>query len=294
MDYSYDVEQVRSLVRDRLSRILPPQELKWLDERLLRFLEQEKGSFFNLTFSLIPRFIGKAPLTGRPESDAAGLPEGVRISDWPAEQLARTWWLLHLPSADEDAYCRHIETLFSAAEMNEQVALYAALPLFAYGERFKLRASEGVRTSLGVVFDAIALDNPYPAQWMAEAPWNQLVLKAFFMGRPIRRIYGLEKRNNQPLAHILSDYAHERWAASRPVDPWLWKPIIPFLDARIFPDIVRLSQSQDLNERKAAALVLNESPYPEARRFLEDQPELKRILETDRTAWSDLSATDPH
>lgn len=292
MDYSYDVVQVRSVLKDRLSLILPPEDMNWLDSRVIRFQDQRQASFFNLTFTMIPRFVGKGnvrPAPGEPD----GLPQGMRVGDWSPQQLARAWWLLELPASDEQSYYNQIESLFSAAEMNEQVALYAALPLLAHGERFALRASEGVRTSIGLVFDAIALDNPYPSTYMEEAPWNQLVLKAFFMDRPIDRIYGLDKRNNRSLANILSDYAHERWAASRPVDPWLWKSVAPFIDEGIFPDIVKLSQSTEEGERKAAVLVLAETDYPEARRFLENHAEIKHLVETGAASWDQLRRFGP-
>jgi hypothetical protein len=292
MDYSYDVAQVRSVLKDRLSLILPPQEMNWLDARLSRFRDQQQASFFNLTFSMIPRFVGKGEVAQAPE-EPAGLPPGMRIGEWSSPQLARTWWLLQLPVSDEQSYYNQIESLFSAAEMNEQVALYAALPLLAHGDRFALRASEGVRTSIGVVFDAIALDNPYPSVYMEEAPWNQLVLKAFFMDRPIHRIYGLDKRNNRSLAYILSDYAHERWAASRPVDPWLWKPVAPFLDERLLADIVRLGQSSAPGDQLAAALVLKDSTLPEARWFLESHPAIKLLAENGTISWDQLHRPGP-
>lgn len=292
MDYSYDVIKMQSLFKEILSETRSPEELKWLEERLNTFRTKEQHSFFNLTFTLIPRFVKKAPLSQQSGATVTDIRKGLKINHWTADQLARAWWLLQLPSDDADVYYRNIETLFSAAEMNEQVTLYAALPLLAYPEQFKRRASEGVRTSLGLVFDAVALDNPYPSEWLEEAPWNQLVLKAFFMDKPIHRIYGLSKRNNPSLANILSDYAHERWAASRPVDPWLWNPVTPFVDEKIFPDILRLSRSQELLERKAAALVCQESPYQPARQLLDEQPELSSFLEAG-VSWKDLQSPKP-
>ena len=79
-----------------------------------------------------------------------------------------------------------------------------------------------------VVFEAVAHRNPYPAEHFAEPAWNQLVLKALFVGSPLDPIVGLDARRNPTLARMLCDYAHERWAASRPVSPELWRCVGPF------------------------------------------------------------------
>jgi hypothetical protein len=81
-----------------------------------------------------------------------------------------------------------LDQLFGTADVGEQTALYLSLPLLPYAASFKHRASEGIRTNMTVVFNAIALDNPYAAEFMEEAAWNQLVLKAIFVGSPLHRI----------------------------------------------------------------------------------------------------------
>ena len=105
--------------------------------------------------------------------------------------------------------------------MQESVALYQTLPLFSPRELLKARAAEGIRSNMTAVFEAVALRNPYPAVYLEEGAWNQLVLKAFFVGSDVRQIVGLDQRANATLRRMLVDYANERRAAGRSVDPQL-------------------------------------------------------------------------
>jgi hypothetical protein len=73
------------------------------------------------------------------------------------------------------------------------------------------------------VFNAVALYNPYPAEYLDDLAWNQMILKALFVGTPLYPIYGLKRRNNPQLSKMLLDYARERLAAKRTVNPELWK-----------------------------------------------------------------------
>ena len=95
-------------------------------------------------------------------------------------------------------------------------------------EQFQLRAAEGIRTNMTSVFNAVALNNPYPAEYLNDLAWNQMVLKALFVGSPLDLIYGLQRRNNQQLTQMLIDYARERLAANRTVSSQLWELVMPF------------------------------------------------------------------
>ncbi|GAA4304518.1 hypothetical protein GCM10023143_09050 [Compostibacter hankyongensis] len=222
MGYTYDQVKLSETIAQQIGR-RSATSLQWLRQQQEKLLQGGKNNVFGVTFTAIPRFVDKGD-AGLAEADAdlfSELRNGFTPLHWPLDRLARAWWLLQLPAADEAYYVMQVESLFEAAAVQEQVALYSALPLLAYPEQFKLRAAEGIRTSLGDVFDAVALDNPYPSEYLEEGAWNQLVLKAFFMERPVKRIIGLEKRVNPELGRMLTDYAREREAAGRTVDPQL-------------------------------------------------------------------------
>jgi hypothetical protein len=195
---------------------------------------------------------------------------------------------LQLDPTGREQYLKSIENLFLAAEMNELVALYSALPVLAYPEMWIKRCAEGIRSNIGDVLQAIMYDNPYPAKYLPEAAWNQLVLKAFFTEKSIPRIMGLDQRSNRELANILSDYAHERWAAHRPVHPQLWRFMSGHLDEKIFPDIQKIATSENISEKQAAALVCYQSNYPPAKKILDQLPDLQTAIKNGRLTWASV------
>jgi hypothetical protein len=167
--------------------------------------------------------------------------------------------------------------------------LYSSLPLMAYPESWRRRCAEGIRSNIGQVLEAIICNNPYPSEYLDEPAWNQLVLKAIFTEKPVLEIIGLKKRMNRNLAQSLSDYAHERWAARRPVNPLLWICVSPFIREDNFSDIQRVLKSEDAVERDAAALACYESAYEPARRLVEQNPELKSNIEKGRISWTGVA-----
>lgn len=286
--YQADIYASKTYLKELLGRSTTEKGFAWLQQKMeLVSSEPFQTKNLYLAFSAAPRFIGKQPL--HPDAHdlelASVLREGFNPSRWTADQAARTLLLLSIPARDADKYHSTIETLFNTADMGEQVALYAALPLLRHPERFAQRAAEGIRTNMGDVFEAIALDNPYPTDYLPENAWNNMVLKTLFVGKPVSRIHGIEKRRNPKLARILSDYAHERWAAGRTVSPELWRPVGPFIDEAILQDIKKLFTQPNNLEQEAAALACYQSERPEARALLEAHPQLKARIENGDLTW---------
>lgn len=195
-------------------------------EKAVSYLQQQSEAFqanpqvttFYRVFTALPRFVGKQPITV--PADMAFALERIRpgftVSGWTLDRLARVWWLLQLPANDDEiTYVKTISQLFRAGELNELVALYSALPVLAFPEAWRFQATEGIRNNIADVQSAIMLHNPYPADYLDEAAWNQLIMKAFFTDKDVTQIIGLTERRNAHLAQILADYAAERRAAGR-------------------------------------------------------------------------------
>ncbi|MEO1654040.1 MAG: EboA domain-containing protein [Bacteroidota bacterium] len=248
---------------------------------------------FHLTFSGAPRFIEREALLPNFEEklEADSLRRGWQLDDWSLPQTARVLLLLSLSYEDKDHYLKFIEKLFDTGELHELVALYSSLSLLAYPHAWQARAAEGVRTNMVDVFDAIALRNPYPTDYLEENAWNQMYLKAVFMGRPIYKIHGQDQRANEDLARIASDYAHERWAAGREVTPEIWRPLALFVNETITEDLKKLLSSENPLEQAAGALVCEASNYEAAHRLLGEYPDLKQKVEQKEITWDYIIET---
>ncbi|MDB5262664.1 MAG: hypothetical protein JWQ14_1945 [Adhaeribacter sp.] len=275
-------------ISDYLLKILLPQlpapGVTWLQKQLDN-LKTEKD--FYLAFSVAPRYTGKKPiiLSETDQQEAENLRAGFNPQNWTTDQVARALLVRAIPHETPEQYVAILNKVFSTADLSELVTLYASLPLLPYPERHVMRAAEGVRTTMTQVFDAIALNNPYPHDYLPEEAWNQLVLKSIFNVRPLYRIYGLDARRNEALANIAIDYAHERWAAGRTLTPELWRLVGPFISAENIKDIQRLLQSPENIQKEAAALALAESNLPEAKDLLSKFPELKKQLQAGDFNW---------
>jgi hypothetical protein len=265
------------------------------DEKALAWLEQQQEKLqaegvskqFYLSFSMASRYFRKESLRlGEPHIQAADqLRKGFQPGNWNLLQAARTYLLLLLPQQDKAACLATLDKLFETAEMDEQVALYGALPLLFHPEALVKRAREGVRTNMTTVFDAIALQNPYPADYLEQEAWNQMVLKAVFMQRPLYKIYGADERTNVELADMLIDFAHERWAAGRKVMPELWRFVGPYLDEQSLADIKKTVTQGDPLEKEACLLACSLSPSPAAKQLLHQYPDFRRQKGKEKESW---------
>lgn len=141
------------------------------------------------------------------------------------------------------------------------------------------------------VFHAIAVANPYPAEWLDEGAWNQMVVKAVFVGCPLHGIMGLDRRANSALARMLVDYARERRAAGRAVAPDLWRPVGPFAEGeRALHELGRTLDDADGTQQLAAGLALAASPDPAARAMLDRRPDLASRIRAGGVSWDGLAA----
>lgn len=258
----------------------------WFRQTLDAVAEAGTGPALIRAIGLAPRKLGKADLglTAEDRAVADRARPGFDPTGLSIDQAARIAFVL-ASYRDDVSFAETLEFLCRTADLGELVAYYRGLAVFPAPERLHARAAEGVRSAIKPVFEAVAHRNPYPREQFDGDAWNQMVLKALFIGSSLADIQGLDARANPNLAHMLVDYAHERWSAGRPVDPELWRCVGPFADDRALDDLGRLVRTGAPAEQRAAALALHACARPQAHDLLARHPLLATAAATGELSW---------
>jgi hypothetical protein len=281
----------RELLARWLARQLPAEAAVWLEKSAAQIQSSGRDADLYLAVSLVTRKVGKADmvLSDADLRDANATRPGWDPRDWSADQSARVLLVLALEQ-DPQRLARALDQLCNSADVSELVAFYRGLPVYPDPPRYVARATEGLRTNIKGVFEAIALRNPYPSEQFTQAAWNQMVLKALFVGSALWPIVALDRRANAELARMLSDYAHERWSAGRPVSPELWRCVGPHATGTMLEDLERVLKEGTDPERRAAALALRASPDPAASALLQRDAVLAKAVAGGELTWERVVA----
>jgi hypothetical protein len=176
-------------------------------------------NIFGAAYAGSRRRLGSEPfILDADEQAALKGSELLALSQHPLDEVCRIALLSraseYLPTED---YSSFISELYLRGDNFERQALLRGLIYLPNPERFLSTAVEACRTSVQVIFEAIACDNPYPWRYFLEPNYNQMVLKALFIGSPLVRVVGIHKRITPELVRMAKDYAAERQAANRSV-----------------------------------------------------------------------------
>ena len=270
-----------------LSENLEPDTLAWMQSRLETILSGPSARELFLTYTLLGSKVPARTRSAYPEEKTSEL----EYLEWHGASplvIARIYLLNRVLEENEAFFKPKVSQLIQVADKGELESFLRYLSLLPDAGYFRPVAVEALRTNIATVFDAIALDNPYPARYFNEQQWNQMYLKAAFMQRDLSRIPDIEKRANKDLARIISDYAHERWAASRDVDPMFWRPVGTFLEGTLLEDMKKLLESNSSQEQRAAALCCSRSGNREANALMKAYPALAAWAGSDAAGWNNL------
>ncbi len=259
----------------------------WLAEKIDTVISEKSVKTLYLTYSLIG---SKVDLQGEFNIDAVqdDLKEYILLQNGNIRQLTRMYLLINVLEADEVFFSPKIANIIQVADTSELETFLKFLILLPNPEKYKTAAVDSLRTNISIVFNAIAFNNPYPGKYFDESQWNQMYLKTAFMQGDLSAIKDIDKRANKDLARIISDYAHERWAASRDIDPYFWRPVTKFLNNDLLKDMQRLLQSENAAENEAAALCLFNSGLKEGQEILKAHPELIENVKNKTISWNSL------
>jgi hypothetical protein len=283
-----------ALLQCWIERHADPPGWAWFRDALAATVRADDPRALARSVALVPRRLGKRDLvlTAPDLRDADEVRSGFDPFGLTLDQASRIALLL-ASYRDPASFAQAIETLCRTASLEEFIAIYRGLALFPAPEHLVGRAAEGIRSGIKPIFEAVAHRSPYPAEMFDRSTWNQMVLKALFIGSELRLIQRLDERANGELAGILVDYAHERWSAGRPVSPELWRCVGPFADQRALADLKRVLETGTGTERSAAALALSASNNPGARAFLGRYPDLEAAVTSGRLGWASIGGHDP-
>lgn len=285
-----DLEVLRNTILTWLDSRISDEGHKWLTEKSNQLKKGGEDWEFFTSFSAVPRHTGKKnlDLSDEEQQQAESLRQGWKPAFWTADQLGRTLLVLGIAEWNKEEFLDILEKTFDSSDMGEAIALYQSIPVLPYPEALQGRAAEGIRSNITSAFNAVALLNPYPADYMDEDAWNQVVLKALFVGSPLYLIQGIDRRANETLARMLVDYAHERWAADRSVSPELWRPVGAFATDKMIEDLQKVLDHPDEVHRQAAYLALSASSSVKAQQLLEEHDDLKKQIEQNGISWDDV------
>ncbi len=242
--------------------------------------ERSKKSLIKL-FSMIPRWVPKntslTPFYFKQEAT-------IHLSQWlqadtTLDQIARLYLLMLANELmDRQELLAAMNDLFKSADINELVLLYRSLSFMDKPEDFMLWARQGIRSNMSNAFEAIALNNIYPSSYFDNEGWNQLILKAVYIGCPLGDIVGIDERNNPALSQMLCDFIRERNAARRNV-PWdIWRCIGVGISRENIGLLKTEMRRDDLKYRFAAALAFKCSEYYDYEFLLDLYPEVARQI----------------
>jgi hypothetical protein len=271
-------------LQDIVSHNLNDETNKWIAEKLDTIVAGTSARELYMAYTLLGSKIRGGDPVAYPEA-GTDVCKYLEAHGASLLEICRIYLLVSVLEENPGYFKPKVAQLIQVADTTELVSFLRFLILLPDPEAFRHVGVEALRTNIATVFDAISQNNPYPSLFFDEQQWNQMYLKAAFMQRDLQKIQDIDKRANKELARIISDYAHERWAAGRDVDPYFWRPVSNFLEGVLLEDIKRLLGSEDPAENRAGALCCFHSSLEQANMLLANYAELKEQIAAGKLNW---------
>jgi len=263
------------------------ENVSWLETKLDFITSKLSTKDLYITYSLIgTQFKKNSNL--HVEIDHPDLSAYLELQKASIQEIARIYLLKSVLEFNSDFFKDKVANIIQLADTSELESFLKFLILLPNPEDYKFVAVEALRTNIATIFDAISAHNPYPALYFNNQQWNQMFLKAAFIQSELTTFNAVDERANKELARIISDYAHERWAAGRTIDPFFWRPVTNFIEGALIDDMQRLFESKDIVENKVAAICCFNSNNEIGKKMLEKYPMFMQQLEEKKLTWNSL------
>jgi hypothetical protein len=215
------VEPTMDELTTALARHLTDDGAAWLAAARVRVSRDPAA--IEALFPAVGRHCGRGRLDGSP-------------AGWTVDDAARTLLIAELPRTGAaptapttpttpTALTEAIEGLYRYGDAAEQRGVLRALSVvdsvMKLGDAFVPIVRDALRTN-DTRLIAAAL-GPYGARHLDAATYRQGVLKCVFTGIPLAEISGLDRRVDDELVRMLSEFADERIAAGRVVPDDVWR-----------------------------------------------------------------------
>lgn len=176
-------------------RVEPPAA-EWLESALASLVDPLDGRRFRAEWARAGRRVGSRAIEPSLAEVDRLRAEGLwPIAGWGLDELARAALLCRaLAVSPSDTHLALLRSLYLRGTIRERQALLRALARLPDPGRFVELAAEATQTHVVSVFEALALDNPYPARWLPRPLFDQMVRKALALRLPRERVLGLAER----------------------------------------------------------------------------------------------------
>lgn len=145
------------------------------------------------------------------------------IEHWKTTETAQILLLAcAIASHDQWSPQQIIDIAYRYGDDAERCSILKGLYWLDVSANMVLFAVDAGRTNSTGLLSSLACANPYPEHYYSEAQYNQLIMKALFMGLDISTITGLQSRTNHELTRMCGDYIAERLAARRSIPASIW------------------------------------------------------------------------
>ena len=259
---------------------------EWL-QNALDILSKSEQVIDNLGLysAMAKRKLGTDKLQQSAAIDTSFSPLDIR--HWDCADLGRLILLISAIEREPEQIQNIITAYYKMGDESEKIALIRGLIFFAPNNFLNEIALDVGRTNNLEVLAALTLDNPYPACFYNEAEFNQMILKALFLGLAIERVEGIEQRANTDLARMGENYVIERENASRTVPVDIWLTIGPFASETGKLQIIKYLTHEDIGHRYycTLSLIQRQSQDPSLLAILkqrldtEQQPVILKLLQ---------------
>ncbi|MBC7000071.1 EboA domain-containing protein [Cytophaga sp. FL35] len=270
-----------------LSSNLNADAFDWLNSKIDVIIENKSTKDLYLTYSLLSTKADRNKKISF-ELDNKELESYLLQQEANELEISRIYLLIKVLKTDATFFQPKVANLIQVADTGELITFLKFVSLLPNAKDYNHVAVEALRTNIATVFEAISMGNPYPARFFNDQQWNQMYLKAAFMQLDLSQILEVDARANKDLARIISDYAHERWAASREIDPLFWRPVSRFIEGVLYEDMKRLLDSDNPSENKAGALCCHFSGNGEAQKLLQNYQQLNHQVTNGTITWENV------